>query len=173
MINAEQLKQYHRQLALYCLQSVGEPLTAAEVAELMQTTALNSMHADQCWQRIDAGKAAGTLKALFNAGSVLEAPPVRNARQGRDQARWAQNPDSERAELPECPGEAPQATVAQPGLPEVLAPSIGADPYSHMSRTQLVALVTAQDELDALLNRFTGELAEWKQRTRVALAVLE
>lgn len=170
MISSEDLKVYHRELALYCLQSSDQPLTSGECAELMQTTALNAMHDDLCWKRIDAGKVAGTLKALANAGHALKAAPVRNGRLGRDQERWQQNHESARAALPECPAEAQAHAPAPASCPQNLSPALGSDPYQHLTREQLLAVVRIQDEVCEIAARFTLELEAWKNRARVSLA---
>lgn len=164
MINNEDLKLYHRQLALYCLQSTDQPLTSGECADMMQTAALNAMHDEPCWKRIDAGKVAGTLKALVNSGAALKADPARNARAGRDQERWTQNPIAERVDLPECPGESEPPPRAQ-----VL---VASDPYQHLSREQLVAMMLVHDELGVAIANFKSELNDIEQRARRQLAAV-
>lgn len=168
MIGAEDLKLYHRELALYCLQSSDQPLTSGECAELMQTTALGAMHEDLCWKRIDAGKVAGTLKALVNSGQALKATPLHNGRQGRPQERWVQNHASARVAIPECPAE--ESAVPPAANPQTLSASVGTDPYQHLTRQQLLAVVRIQDEACDIAARFMRELDAWKDRARVSLA---
>lgn len=163
MIAALDLKQYHRDLALYCLQSADEPMTSGECAELMQTTALSAMHDEPCWKRIDAGKVAGTLKALTNSGQAVKVEPTHNARAGRLQERWVIAKGLERVALPECPfQERPQAIVP------IKTQSV--DPYAHLTREQLLALVQVQDEASQIVAEFEMRLNAWKVRARTLLA---
>lgn len=164
MISPEALKLYHRELALYCLQSSDQPLTSGECAELMQTTALSAMHEDLCWKRIDAGKVAGTLKALVNAGHAIKADPLHNARQGRPQERWVQNHDSPRALIPECPAERQAPPPAS--NPQSLSPALGADPYQHLTREQLLALLQLQDDALCIAAGFKAAIEAWQERAR-------
>ncbi|MGH8028036.1 MAG: hypothetical protein ACREO0_15055 [Pseudoxanthomonas sp.] len=162
MINEADLKQYHRALALYCLQTASEPMTAGDCAELMQTTAMGAMHADPCWKRIDAGKVAGTLKALTNQGFVMKAPQAKNARAGRMQERWVIDAATPRQALPDCPDFAPPATPK--------AAPVAADPYDGLSRAQLLALLQVHGDIAECIARFKAELASIENRALGLLA---
>ena len=173
MIIESDLKQYHRALALYCLQSAGKPLTAGDLAEYMQTVALASMHDEPCWKRIDAGKVAGTLKSLTAAKLAVKAEPVSNVRAGRMQERWEIAVDVPPQEVPDCPAPAADvlAGVFQLKASPAASPRLQAlDPYEHLSREQLLALLKLQDELSGVVAGFQRELDAWKDRARNVLA---
>lgn len=177
MSSEGELKKYHRALALYCLQLAGKAQTTGDLAELMQTVALAELHTAECWKRIDAAKVSGTLKSLTVAGLTKKAEPVRNGRQGRDQERWELVIPEQALQhpvypLPDCPAdEEPPPPRSHPQ--QLQAAMMAPDPYAHLSREQLLALVSAQDDLADIINRFTDELGGWKRRTRSALAAFE
>ena len=154
-----ELREYHRDLALACLSRSPGPMTAAELAEVMGTLAQEEGHPRACWRSITGPMVAGIMKTLLAAGEVSSTPSF-HARHGRDVALWAKAQ----------PGTWPFPLPPEDDEPEE-APA-PASPYDHLSREQLVALLGVHDELSALVARFQQELSEFTAGARTRLAAV-
>ncbi|MDR1076383.1 MAG: hypothetical protein LBL59_08850 [Xanthomonadaceae bacterium] len=157
MIPVEQLRTYHRELALHCL-GQGEAQTVADVHDSMIAAAESLRHPRACAEISVAG-VAGILRELANRGLVQRGPMKWNSRNGRDEVTWWPT------ELANMPAEVPAA----PGTIVPTSQTGSADPFSHMSREQLAAVLLMGDELGELVADFVRRVDEIKAR---AMAVL-
>jgi hypothetical protein len=149
---SENLREYRRGLALYVLASQKQPLTAADLVEAMNTTAMNEGHPEDCWRSFDAPGAIGVLRALENARLVEQGEKAWDGRAGRETPTWryALGPvAAQKVRLPEPPPARPARAVAAAATPE--------DPYAGLDRRQLYAMLEVGDMAMAELARLQAE----------------
>ncbi|MEF3081888.1 hypothetical protein V3391_06635 [Luteimonas sp. SMYT11W] len=97
---SEAIREYRRELAVYCMTRTAAPVTAAELAETMESVAHSEGHPKACYAQLTGVEANGILVSLRRAGAVRIIDTVRDSAQGRDVNKWVAADGAERAPLP-------------------------------------------------------------------------
>ncbi|GHH52450.1 hypothetical protein [[Pseudomonas] boreopolis] len=92
MIQPEQLREYHRNLALHALGAAGE-CSAAELLEQMGSAAMFAGHPAECWRGLTTPMVAGLLRELDGDRLVERRNNRHNSKQGRPEPIWGLRPD--------------------------------------------------------------------------------
>lgn len=152
---SKELKQYHRELALYVLgRARGRPLAADEVTECMLSLAQHEGLPKPCWAGINPQSVAGMLKSLQNAGLAEQLPDAaRHARAGRAAPAWRLAPGQPNPPMPLPPDD--EGLAGQPAKVE--------DPYEGLSRQQLITLLKVHEDLAETMGRFKVQMADFQQ----------
>ncbi|MEN5117480.1 hypothetical protein ABE488_09125 [Luteimonas sp. TWI662] len=109
---SDDLREYRRELALYCITRETRPVSAADLAETMGTLAMREGHPKACFARLDGVEVAGILRALRNTGHVRSAGAVHSSAQGREVPVWLKADGQERSPMPLPPDDEPAASRA-------------------------------------------------------------
>lgn len=154
MISADALRDYHRQLALYCLDRA-DACTAGELVEQMGMASMGTGHPDECWRGLTTPMVSGLMRELDGQRLVERRDNKHNPRHGRMEAVWGLR-IGDTAAVRAMP--APPATSAT-GLGAAPAPAAAA-PAPHraggLTIAQKLALVNVEfQEMQA------RQLAEW------------
>jgi hypothetical protein len=156
----DDLKTYHRELAMACLHRAPQPMTAAELAEFMGQVAMMEGHAPACFKSISASRVAGIMRTLQGDAQVLSQSKY-DSSEGRDVPYWEMASRDKSYPFPFPPDEGEEP-------PE---PAKSTSPYDHLSREQLIALLGIHDDIATAVARFKTELDELAANTRQRLAV--
>ncbi len=153
-------RQYLQQLALYCLHRAGSEQTAAFLAEYMAELALSEGHAKL---HLSANQVLGVLRTLERVGDVRKGDGAHNTRNGRAEPTWrpvlAWDPKFPMPDAPE--------PDAQPA-----AGATGPDPFAHMTREQLIALVQVHDDISSCVAGFRNDVRDLVSRFESDLLAL-
>lgn len=163
-----EMRDYSRALALYCVSGASTPVTASEIAEHMGTVAMSEGHPQRCWRGINAGSAAGFLRALESKGQVKRQGERRNTTNNRPEPLWVATATAAGAEIPtppECAGSAPVLNTSR--APTDLEEN---SPYATLSRTQLLTVLQVTDQLHGTVARFMRDIQDVSDRARRELA---
>lgn len=167
-MNKDDLRQYHRDLAIYCLAGPSRDcpaMTAGELCEQMQVMAEHEGHPKACYAGIRPGAVAGILTALERQAMARREGERHNGRHGRTEPLWVLSRDPNQS-MPDAPHEEPSPLAAAPAWK---APSTNSYDYSDMDREQLVAVATAQDLLLVALSHPLGKLEAARAQAREIL----
>lgn len=157
----EQIRQYRRDLALAVLSNQSGPISAAQVCQSMEALSRAELHPEACWRGLDAPEVAGILRSLEAQGQVeKEEGAHHNTRHGRPEPGWELAAPNGDYPVPPEPDLRPRAAAAQ-------AP---ADEFSGLSRAELVALLTANNDLLLTVSKFLEDISAAKIRARQQLA---
>lgn len=165
---SENLREYHRGLALYVVAHSQSPLTAAEVAEHMGTLAMSEGHPRACFEAISAPTVLGWLRALENAGLVGQGElPKRDTRNGRTSPTWRYSLGTLAAKKVQIPDAPPKGAPARAPMDP---PPADESPYAGMTRQQLYAVLEVSDLYATQCAQFMQSLHDLNSRARRVLA---
>lgn len=153
-------REYLQQLALYCLHRNQAEQTAAFLAEYMAELALSEGHAKL---HLSANQVLGILRTLERLGEVKKGDGAHSTRNGRAEPTWRPVLAWDlKFPMPEAPEPEEHAATAAAGL----------DPFAHMSREQLIALVQGHDDISSCVAGFRNDVRDLVSRFESDLMVL-
>ena len=134
---SENLREYRRALALFCLQEANTPTTAGDLMEVMGVYSLSEQHPVRCYRGMDARTVSGVLQSLKREGLVQQTDRQHNGQYGRDEPCWAIVHKGVRHPAPMPPDDDEPMTAT------------GIDPSSipleHLTPSQLLSRARALD----------------------------
>lgn len=169
------IRGYRQGFVLAILRRGHEAMTAGDIAETFATMALQEGHPEDYWRGATPASVAGHLRALEQAGEVAREGDRRNQRNGRPEPLWKPaNGYDNHHPFPDHPQAAgPQPTQRRNAAPEPAA-SMGSrtSPYEHLSKAQLLTLLSVHDEISAAAHRFLADIRDITVRGRRELAAV-
>ncbi len=152
---SENLREYRRALALFCLQEANTPTTAGDLLEAMGVHALAEQHPPRCYRGMDGRAVSGILQSLKREGLVRQADREHNGSYGRDEPRWEVVRTGSRHHAPLPPDD--EDPIAAPGRDPSTIPLEDLTPSQLLSRARSLAgqvrdLTERVREQDALLD---------------------
>lgn len=143
--NADDVKVYRRELLLCCLNRIGAPSTAAEVAEYAFSLAAGDGHPRDAFSGLNPQMVAGILRGMEQAGTIQRGESRYDTSKGRDQPRWCVLNRDSRYPLPLPPDDDEPPQKEQRAEPR--------SPYDSLTRDQMIALLQVQDDIAAVAAR--------------------
>lgn len=174
----EQLREYHRQMAVACLQRAEGAQTAGEVSEFATTLAMSEGHPKACWAPMSPAAVQGILRQLERAGQVMTLDKRRNTRYGRDEPLWQLTelgavpmqvpmyPEPEQTPARAAAAAVGAVTVGSPSLPQGIC-------IETLSREQLLTILQLSDEVEGRVESFVRDMRDLATRARRALTSKE
>jgi hypothetical protein len=176
----EQLRAYHRDMVLACLQRAEGKQSAGELSEFATALAMSEGHPKACWAPLSPQAVQGILRQLQRQGLVDNAEGRRNTRYGRDEPMWVPAAGTFAVQVPlhpeieNTPARAAAAAAAAVGAVTLGAPSAGAAVcMESLSREQLLTILQLSDEVGVRVETFVRDMQDLANRARRALAARE
>ncbi|KLJ02839.1 hypothetical protein [Luteimonas sp. FCS-9] len=140
---SEDLREYRRELALYCITRETRPVSAADLAETMGTLAMREGHPKACFARLDGVEVAGILRVLRSTGRVVNTAAIHSSAHARSVPMWRAADGEERSPMPLPPDDEDLAPS-----PRVSAPAVDLRTEAMLTVGDMTAAFLAQQRAD-------------------------
>ncbi|PJK00822.1 hypothetical protein CO641_02300 [Lysobacteraceae bacterium NML91-0213] len=165
------IRQYRRELALFLLDRIVDPISSGDLVEQMGAFAQAEGHPEVCWRSINGPDVHGILRALEGEGMVVRDGSDRDRRAGRDTPLWRIANHVRGAALTVTVPDVDDEAEEEIPITASLAAVAGVEtPYDTMTRPQLYALLETADEMAGAQARILREIQEVAERARRRLA---